>query len=217
LIGNVALLQRQEGSDSAAEREALPHYFRSDPSFWRLSPKALGYTNVFAEAVSHRVASFALGAEDDLEAPLALFMNLPPGWVLDRHAHDCHRFEVVIEGSMIVANGDELSPGDVSTSGPGEQYGPHMAGADGVLTLEIFSRQSGLHPVHESPKAADEQMVALIDELRRGVISPAQAAESPVIANWVTEALAEQPRLRELVASHGPSDPTSDQPTGEHS
>ncbi len=57
----------------------MPHFFRNEPSFWRLSPEALGYTSVFAEAVDHRVASFVMGEEDDVEAPLALFMNLPPG------------------------------------------------------------------------------------------------------------------------------------------
>jgi hypothetical protein len=177
----------------------LPHFLRNEPSFWRLSPKALAYTNVFAEAVDHRVASFVLGEEDDLDAPLALFMNLPPGWVLDRHAHACYRFEVVIEGSMIVSGGVALGPGDVSTSRPGEQYGPHMAGPDGVLTLEIFSRQTGLHPVYEEPKAANQDMTALIDQLRNGLISPEAAAASPAIGAWVAEALAEQPRLQEQV------------------
>lgn len=179
----------------------MPHFFRNEPSFWRLSPEALGYTSVFAEAVDHRVASFVMGEEDDVEAPLALFMNLPPGWVLDRHAHDCHRFEVVIEGTMIVRDGAVLGPGDVSTSRPGEQYGPHMAGPDGVLTLEIFSRQAGLHPVYESPKPANQEMAALIDRLRSGLISPEEAAASPVIGAWAAEALAEQPRLQERVRS----------------
>ena len=178
----------------------MPHHLREEPSFWRMSPKALAYTNVFAEAVDHRVASFVLGPEEDLEAPLALFMNLPAGWVLDRHAHDCYRFEVVIEGSMIVTGGIALGPGDVSTSGPGEQYGPHMAGPDGVLTLEIFSRQAGLHPVREDPKPADQGVVDMIEELRAGLISPEAAAASPVIGAWAAEALAEQPRLQAQVA-----------------
>ncbi len=181
----------------------MAHFLRDEPSFWRISPRALAYTNVFAEAVDHRVASFVLGPEDDLEAPLALFMNLPPGWVLDRHAHDCHRFEVVIEGSMIVQGGVSLGPGDVSTSGPGEQYGPHMAGPDGVLTLEIFSRQVGLHPVYAEPKPANAQVVEMIEQLRAGLISPAQAAASPVIGAWAAEALAGQPRLRAQVAAAG--------------
>jgi hypothetical protein len=170
---------------------------RSEPDFWRLSPPALAYTTVFAEAVDHRVASFALGDDDDPEVPLALFMNLPPGWVLDRHAHDCHRFEVVIEGTMLVADGFALGPGDVSTSKPGEQYGPHMAGPEGVLTLEIFSRQAGLHPDHANPKPASEEVTTLTEQLRAGALSPEQAAASPIIGAWVQEALAEQPALQE--------------------
>ena len=39
----------------------MPHHLRDEPSFWRMSPKALAYTTVFAEAVDHRVASFVLG------------------------------------------------------------------------------------------------------------------------------------------------------------
>jgi hypothetical protein len=175
-------------------------FFRSDePAFWKVSPPALAYTQVFAEAVDHRVASFVLGGDDDIEAPLALFMNLPPGWVLDRHAHDCHRFEVVITGSMIVTGGLVLGPGDVSTSEPGEQYGPHMAGEAGVLTLEIFSRQAGLHPDHENPKPASVQVSEMIAGLRDGLISPHEAAASPVIAAWAAEAVAAQPALRQRV------------------
>jgi hypothetical protein len=179
----------------------MPHFHRSEPAFWRISPKALAYTSVFAEAVDHRVASFVLGDEEDLEAPLALFMNLPPGWVLDRHAHDCHRFEVVIEGTMIADRGVELGPGDVSTSKPGQQYGPNMAGPEGVLTLEVFSRQLGLHPVYERAKPANMAVAELIEELHAGLVSPEQAATSPAISAWAAEAMAEQGGLQEQVRS----------------
>jgi hypothetical protein len=175
----------------------MAHFLSNEPAFWRINPKALSYTSVFAEAVDHRIAGFVLGDENDFEAPLALFMRLPAGWVLSRHAHDCYRFEVVIEGAMIVDGGHELGVGDVSTSGPGQAYGPHMAGKDGVLTLEIFSRQAGMHPILEEPLPADDRIVALIADLRSGMISPEEAAASPTIARWAEEALAKQPNLRE--------------------
>jgi hypothetical protein len=181
----------------------MPSFSRTDPSFWSLSPKALQYTQVFAEAVDHRVASFVLGDDDDIEAPLALFMNLPPGWVLDRHSHDCHRFEVIIEGSMIVDDNIVLRAGDVGTSEPGESYGPHMAGPNGVLTLEIFSRQSGLHPDRDHALPADQRITALIDELRAGTIPPEEAAADPAIAAWAAEALAQQPELQQQVLLRG--------------
>jgi hypothetical protein len=184
----------------------MPFFKSDEPAFWKVSPPALAYTNVFAEAVDHRVASFVLGDPDDLEAPLALFMNLPPGWVLDRHAHDCHRFEVVITGSMIATDGIVLYPGDVATSVPGEQYGPHMAGEDGVLTLEIFSRQAGLHPDHENPKPASEDVSEMIDSLRAGLISPQQAAASSIISAWAAEAIAAQPALQERVRESATAD-----------
>lgn len=176
----------------------MPHFKKSEPDFWRIAPKALAYTQVFAEAVDHKVASFVLGDDDDLEAPLALFMNLPPGWVLSRHGHDCHRFEVVIEGSMII-DGATLYPGDVSTSGRGEEYGPHMAGPEGVLTLEVFSRQAGMLPVRREGRHGDEAMEQLISKLRAGLVSPEAAAADPAIGAWVKAALAEQADLQEVV------------------
>ena len=181
----------------------MPTFSASDPTFWQTSPAALAYTSVFADAVGHKVASFVLGEDDEAESPLALFMKLPPGWVLDRHAHDCHRFEVVLQGSIIVSNDLVLNPGDVSTSGPGEQYGPHMAGPEGSLTLEIFSRQAGLHPVYDSPKEASDGVNKVIDDLRAGLLSPGQAASSPVIAAWAAEAIMEQPQLKRRVLADG--------------
>src|ERR1700755_1907534 len=104
----------------------MPYHLERDPEFYRQAPPALADTQVFAEAVDHKVASFVLGDDpDDPEAPLALLMNLPPRWVLARHSHECHRFEVIIRGEMIV-EGAVLGPGDVSTSRPGEAYGHHM-------------------------------------------------------------------------------------------
>lgn len=174
----------------------MPVFQQSDPSFWSLSPKPLQYTTVFAEAVDHHVASFVLGSDDDVEAPLALFMGLPAGWVLARHSHKCHRFEVIIRGEMILENGVVLKPGDVGTSEPGEAYGPHMAGPDGVLTLEIFSRQAGLMADNVDPRPANDEMKALIDGIRSGAISPEDAAKDPTISAWAREALEHQPELQ---------------------
>ena len=71
---------------------------------------------------------FVLGEDPaDAEAPAVVLLEMPPHYVLFRHAHICHRFEVVVRGSL-QAGGRTLGPGDVMTARPGELYGPHVAG-----------------------------------------------------------------------------------------
>lgn len=176
----------------------MPIHRQDEVTFWRNSPAHLAYTQVFAEAVEHHVASWVLGDDpDDPEAALALLMDLPPGWVLSRHSHDCHRFEVVIRGEMIV-EGAVLKAGDVSTSRPGESYGPHMAGPEGCLSLEMFSRQAGMLPEqHDAHGGSD--LSELIAALRAGKVTAEAAAASPVILDWAAHALTQQPDLQAAV------------------
>jgi hypothetical protein len=188
----------------------MPYFLKEDPQFWRQAPPSLAYTQVFAEAVDHQIASFTLGADpDDPEAPLAMLMKLPPGWVLERHSHDCHRFEVVIEGEMVV-EGAVLRPGDVSTSAPGQEYGHHMAGPQGCLTLEIFSRKAGMQADRDEPTPVAAELNAMIAALSARTLAPANAATSPVIKAWAEEANAAQPRLqREVAEREGLAEPTT--------
>jgi|GEM_PF-3415378 len=86
-----------------------------------------------------------LGEKED-NPPAAIVLALPPGAVLPRHSHNTQRMEVLIKGSIITPDGEELLPGDASRSGPGECYGPLTAGPEGCLTLEIFANMSGLAP-----------------------------------------------------------------------
>jgi hypothetical protein len=85
-------------------------------------------------------------------------LDMPPNYVLFRHAHPCHRFEVVVKGSM--RSGDAvLRPGDVMTASPGEWYGPHIAGPDGCTTVEVFATLEGVFRVlaesDEGPREYD--------------------------------------------------------------
>ena len=101
----------------------------------------------------------------DDEAVLAKVLWMPPGYRLFRHAHDCHRFEIVIKGSLDVGDGKTLRAGDVSVSGPGQFYGPHVAGPEGALTLEIFERQVAQYPDLEGePQGEDAEMLARGEE-----------------------------------------------------
>ena len=107
---------------------------------------------------SSRSAPASLGAPDgtqvfvladdpaDANAPAVVLLKMPPGYRLFRHAHICHRFEVVVTGTL-EANGRTLRPGDVMTARPGELYGPHVAGPDGCTTAEVFGSLEGVFRV----------------------------------------------------------------------
>jgi hypothetical protein len=100
---------------------------------------------------------FVLADEaDSWDAPAVVMLEMPPGYVLFRHAHVCHRFEVVVKGAL-EANGTMLGPGDVMTARPGEMYGPHTAGPDGCTTAEVFGSLEGVFRViADSPEGARE-------------------------------------------------------------
>jgi hypothetical protein len=80
------------------------------------------------------------------DAPAAVMLEMPAGYVLFRHAHICHRFEVVVKGSL-EADGRTLHPGDVMTARPGQMYGPHTAGPEGCTTVEVFGSLEGVFRV----------------------------------------------------------------------
>lgn len=92
---------------------------------------------------------------DDQAAPVASILKIAPNEVLPRHAHDCHRVEIVLEGSLATSAGDVLTPGDIMVSARGEFYGPHTAGPDGCLSVEIFSAQRGTPPIAPADEAGD--------------------------------------------------------------
>ena len=89
---------------------------------------------------------FVLADDEAWDAPAAVILEMPPGYVLFRHGHICHRFEVVIKGSL-QASGKMLGPGDVMTARPGEMYGPHTAGPEGCTTVEVFGTLEGVYRV----------------------------------------------------------------------
>src|SRR5256885_13707882 len=82
----------------------------------------------------------------DADAAAVVVLEMPPSYVLFRHARICHRFEVVVKGSL-EADGRVLGPGDVMTAHPGQFYGPHTAGPDGCTTVEVFGTLEGVFRV----------------------------------------------------------------------
>src|SRR5215471_4413662 len=115
----------------------MPFIAMDDPEFWNRTPKEL--ENIVQGGLTG-LSYFLLGDKKD-NPPTVVALRMGPGWVLPRHAHDCSRFETVVQGSLDVGE-RILKPGDVMISEPGIAYGPHVAGPEGCTTFEIFSNHT---------------------------------------------------------------------------
>jgi hypothetical protein len=119
----------------------------ADKSTWEGGPSQLTFARDGAESLGFKFRGFVMDDDQDAPtAPVAALLYLPPRGVLPRHAHDCHRVEVIVQGSL-EAEGRTLHPGDVAVSRPGVFYGPHVAGPEGSLSVEIFSTAAGVAAV----------------------------------------------------------------------
>jgi len=105
-----------------------------EPKFWEHCPKELEH---LVQGGLTGLAYFLLGDKKD-NPPTVVTLRMGPNWVLPRHAHDCYRFEIVVQGTLDVGE-RVLKPGDIMISEPGISYGPHIAGPEGCTTFEIFS------------------------------------------------------------------------------
>jgi hypothetical protein len=158
----------------------MPIFTYKDPDFFEsvTGPK-LRYARELGQRAGLQLGAVQVG-EDGGGGPVAMILELPPGYRLERHSHGCHRVEVVIRGSIEAADGGVLEPGDVMTSGPGQVYGPHTAGPEGAVTVEIFSSTAGLVP---SPGyGADADAAALLWDIaqRARTAQEYQRPEHPV-------------------------------------
>ncbi len=121
----------------------MPFMSITDPDFWKNIPQGLELIQTSMEGTGGDVAYFVMGERKD-DAPTVVALKMAPNWVLPRHAHDCYRFEVIVQGTLDV--GDRiLKVGDVMVSEPNVFYGPHIAGAEGCTTFEIFSNHHASH------------------------------------------------------------------------
>jgi anti-sigma factor ChrR (cupin superfamily) len=119
-----------------------------DPAFWNHVPAP--YLQPLVDAglpydMAYRM--FALGDPFDPETPAVVLFKSPPGYVLDRHSHECHRFEVILEGSVTDEHGNLIEAGGVMTAEPDQMYGPSVAGSDGYISAEFFSRLAGTYEI----------------------------------------------------------------------
>jgi sugar phosphate isomerase/epimerase len=130
------------------------HEYGSSAYFDNLTSDEVSFTRDLGHAAGLELGTILLGSGD---APAAMVLQLPPNYTLHRHAHDCHRVEIIVRGSIQLEDGRTLGPGDLWVSAPGEFYGPHTAGTDGAVTMEVFSTAAGFAPIPEddSSEASD--------------------------------------------------------------
>jgi hypothetical protein len=75
----------------------MPFMSIDDPEFWKNCPKGLELIPKSMEGPGGGVAYFVMGEPKD-NAPTVVALRMAPNRVLPRHAHDCYRFEVVVQG-----------------------------------------------------------------------------------------------------------------------
>ena len=120
-----------------------------DADFWTRCPDKL--RPMQEGRLTGGLAYFLMGTEAE-NPPTIAALRLGPGDVLPRHAHECYRFEIIVQGTLDV--GDRvLTVGDVMVSEPHVAYGPHIAGPEGCTTFEIFGSLKASHtPIFETPE-----------------------------------------------------------------
>jgi hypothetical protein len=154
------------------ERNIVPHYKFGAGGYWDASEK---FKPLADRDDGLRLKLFVMGDEDDDDAPAALVIEMPPGGVIGHHAHDCERLEIIVRGSLQLPDGTMLGPGDVMVAKPWEFYGPHIAGPDGCVTFEVFSRASEAHAAHF--RRPDGSTVRIERLLREGIPADAVGME----------------------------------------
>jgi anti-sigma factor ChrR (cupin superfamily) len=121
----------------------MPDYsMDEDPGFWQ-APERFRALFEKMHSLGVRVSYFPVGDAGNDSTPVAVVVEMQPGFVIMRHAHPCDRFEVIVRGTL-EAEDRILRVGDVMVSAAGELYGPKKAGKDGCTTIEVFSTAAGV-------------------------------------------------------------------------
>jgi hypothetical protein len=164
----------------------MPSFTMSEDAYWQVPERFRPLVDAQpADGPRARMSFFFLGDPDSESTPTALVLDMEPGFVISRHAHESERFEVVTRGSLDI--GDRvLHPGDVTTAGHGEFYGPKIAGPEGCTTVEFFDRPSGAYvQVRETLEGATVRT-----DLLAGDVIPAGIAGMEDVPDRVAKVLA---------------------------
>ncbi len=121
----------------------MPDYsMDNDPAYWQ-APERFRALFDKMHSLGVRASYFPIGDPKADNTPVAVVVEMKPGFVIMRHAHPCDRFEVIVRGTL-EADDHVLHVGDVMTSAAGEMYGPKKAGPDGCTTIEVFGTATGV-------------------------------------------------------------------------
>lgn len=120
----------------------MPDYSMEDPAYWQTPDRFRALFDKM-HSLGVRVSYFPVGDAASDDTPVAVVVEMKPGFVIMRHAHPCDRFETIIRGTLETED-RVLRVGDVMTSVAHEMYGPKTAGKDGCTTIEIFGKASGV-------------------------------------------------------------------------
>ncbi len=120
----------------------MPNYsMDQDAAYWQ-APERFKLPFEQSGSMGLRSSYFPLGDPNDDDTPIAVVLDMEPGYVITQHAHACERVEVIMRGTLS-ADGRVYRPGDVLTAKANEFYGPKTAGKDGCTTLEVFAKATG--------------------------------------------------------------------------
>lgn len=122
----------------------MPNYsMDEDAAYWQ-APERFRKLLEMGSSIGVKSSIFPLGDPNDNNTPMAVVLQMEPGYVITNHAHPCERFEVVVRGTL-AADGRIYRPGDVLTAHANEFYGPKTAGKEGCTTIEVFAKANGAH------------------------------------------------------------------------
>lgn len=121
---------------------SMPNYsMDQDAGYWQ-APERFRVPFERSPATGVKSSYFPLGDPNDDNTPIAVVLQMEPGFVIAQHCHPYERVEVVMRGTLS-ADGRVYRPGDVLTAKANEFYGPKTAGKEGCTTLEVFANASG--------------------------------------------------------------------------
>jgi hypothetical protein len=126
----------------------------NDPAFWNNCPPEHKHVqDVYREMrkAPSNLTYFIMGKPAD-NSPTVVCLRLAAGEKLSRHRHDCHRFEIIVQGSLTTDDGRVVGVGNVMTSEPNVAYGPHTAGPEGCTSFEIFSNHEASYQLQLETK-----------------------------------------------------------------
>jgi hypothetical protein len=78
----------------------MPDYsMDDDPDYWQ-APQRFRALFEKLRSLGIRASYFPLGDADNDSTPVAVVVEMQPGFVIMRHAHPCDRFEVIVRGTL---------------------------------------------------------------------------------------------------------------------